>query len=139
MKKIDNGFLKTYYIIALIWSLIGLIDSFFITGRLENFLSNSYIIYSYFLSIFFFAFFVFSIIVIFNFRKKKLSKVVYVLPIYHIVFPILSIFVSIAIGIYIGITGKVDVDLYQSIASPIGIVSSLFELVFSMYILKKFS
>lgn len=138
MEEKNSKFFKTYFILMIIWAVIGLIDSFFITGSKETF-GQINMVYTLLLWLFVFAILVLSIIALVLFIKNKFSKISLVLPIYHIVAVILIIVYGIIWGVTSAILGNpITNQAVTSLLIGIGIISSLFELVFSGYILNKF-
>ena len=78
MKK-KRGLLKTYLLLALAFGLFGLLDALL---TFFDVVTNVYVYLAFVLP---FLFFVFSIVVIPIFHHHRLERIVYVLPIYHII------------------------------------------------------
>ncbi len=138
MKENNSKFFKTYFILMIIWAIIGLIDSLFITGGKETY-GQINIVYALFIGTLEFAILVLSVISIVIFVKNKFSKISLVLPIYHIVAAILIFVYGVLWGLTSAIQGNQIAN--QSVTPElivIGVILSLFELIFSGYVLNKF-
>ncbi|MCA9459594.1 MAG: hypothetical protein KC550_03530 [Nanoarchaeota archaeon] len=136
MDENSSGFFKTYYILMIIFAIIGLTDSF-LTYFAKSLVE--YIIWSVITSLLSLGVFILSIIAVIKFTKNQFSKITLVIPIFHIAYPVFLLI----IGIIWGIMSVASGNLINPQTIPvwlilIGIVSSLFELVFSGYILNKF-
>lgn len=134
----ESTFFKFYYILVIIYAIIGLLDSLVFSGTKETFGQIS-ILWQVIVMIFVFAIFVLSIIALFIFIKNKFAKITLVIPIYYLVSTVLLFFY----GIIWGVVSAVQGDLINEQLIPpgllvIGIISSLFELIFSVYVLSKF-
>lgn len=138
MKEQKSKFFKHYFIVMIIWAILGLIDSFFISGTKETF-GQINITYTLFIGLLDFAIVILSLIAIIIFIQNKFSKISLVLPIYDIVGTILYVLYGVILGLLSSIQGR---PLADQFISPelitISIISSLFELVFSIYILNRF-
>ena len=126
MKK-KKGFLKTYLLLALIFGLYGLLDSVL---TFFNVLNNIYVYLAFILP---FLFFVFSIIAIPIFHHQRLERIVYVLPIYHI----LSYLIFFAFAFILSFFWLVHGWIWILIII-LGFLTSIFEIWFSYYLLKRF-
>ena len=129
-------FFKIYYILMIIYAIMGFIDGYL---SYVNSTFGDLLIWSYSFSFIVFGVFVLSIIAIFNFRKNGLSRTTFIIPIYHIVFQTIIVIYAIFLAIN-SIASGID---YTNIVIPswftlVAIISSLFELIFSIYILLKF-
>lgn len=124
--KTKKEFLKVYLIIALIYGILGLIDGSFI---FFNFTNNLFSLILAFLS---FIFFFFNIISLIIFRHHYVPKLAYVLPIYHLI----TYCLFFGVGFYLFFKP----DFYDLTWIPLmitGIVFSLLEIMFCIYLLKK--
>jgi len=111
--------LEIYLYTALLFGIIGLIDSIIAP------LFQLPIIYFNILSTLLFIFFIFNIIALVLFFNKKLAKKFLILPTYHLLMFILSLTLSWLVGS----------NILFSLSIIIGIFTSLFETVFSIYLL----
>jgi hypothetical protein len=119
-------FLRLYLIVAIIFALLGLLDSILtLTGTLST-------AYTYFISILAVAFFIFNIVAVVKFLRNKLENIVLILPIYNIAMYI--IFFAIGIHATYALTRE-SIFFYSAI---VGLVTSLAELVFAGYLLRRF-
>lgn len=125
--KSGYGFLRVYLYSVVFIGLIGLADA------LLTFFAISPLLYVRIVSLLLFLFFFFNIFSLAVFRRHPLPKIVYVLPIYHIV----SYIFFLSLGLYLVITG-INPSWLSFALIGLQLVSSLFELSFSMYLLKKF-
>ncbi|GEM_PF-6562063 len=124
--KPNFWFLKTYLIISLFFGTIDLIDNFL------TFLKISYPWYTLLLSIFFFLFFFFNIFFLIIFRQHRVLRIAYLLPIYYLIsyafFFVAALFLS-------------QLEVLPSWLVPatiiFGVVTSIFEMGFSIYLLQK--
>ncbi len=120
-------FLHTYLYIVLFIGLVGLADA------LLTFLKITFPIYVKIVTLVLFLFFFINIFSIAVFRRHRLEKIVYIIPIYHIT----SYVLFLSLGLYLTIL--VIIPPWLSVALIcLQIVSSIFELSFSIYLLKKF-
>jgi len=124
MKK--RGFLKVYLFIALAFGILGLIDSILATIKISS------DIYSTILVPLTFLFFLFNIVVIPVFHQHRIERIAYVLPIYHLA----SYILFFGLGLWLGIAELLT--SFWIILIIIGSLTSLFEIGFSSYLLKKF-
>ncbi|MFP4403155.1 MAG: hypothetical protein ACLFPJ_02280 [Candidatus Woesearchaeota archaeon] len=134
----NNKFFKIYFILVLVYAIIGLLDSFVFSGMKETFgqISTIWMIIG---SLFGLIKFILSIIALIIFIKKKFSKITLVIPIYHLVATVLLFIYGFAWGILSAVQGNsINEQLIPPGMIAIGIISSLFELIFSIYILSKF-
>jgi len=120
-------FLKVYLIIALVIGIIGLTDG------LLSFLNLNLIIYAFILSLISLIFFIFNIFALFHFIHERLEKITFVLPIYHIITYICFFSLGITLSIMNLFSNWVVILL-----KIIVILTASFEILFSLYLLKKF-
>ena len=120
-------FLRIYLILTLVFGVIGLSDS------ILSLLKISSLTYSIILGTLSFVFFFFNIFALVHIMQEKLEKITWVLPTYHILttilFTILGIILSLA-----GLLNQIAIFLLIII----GLLSSIFEIGFSVYLLKRF-
>lgn|SRR3989338_6026441 len=121
------GFLRFYLVSVLIIALLGLTDAALTYFRISS------LLYTRLVPLVLFIFFFFNIFCITLFRHQRLEKIVYVLPFYHLA----SYIIFLSIGLYFTITQIVPPWLSLVLIS-IQFFSSLFELVFSLYLLMRF-
>lgn len=126
--KPKTWFLKIYLIFVLIFGIIGFIDNFFVVFGFTN---NTY---SFIILTLTFIFFFFNIVSISIFHYHRLEKINYVLPIYHIISYLFFFSISIILTIY-----EIFYNWMWLTFMIIGIFAALFEMGFSIYLLKRFS
>ena len=126
MKK-KRGFLKTYLLLALIFGLYGLLDSLLI---FFDVVTNIYVYIAFTLPL---LFFVFSVLAIPIFHYQRLERIVYVLPIYHII----SYGVFFAFAFILSFFWLVHGWIWI-LMIILGFLTSIFEIWFSYYLLQKF-
>ena len=120
-------FLRTYLFSVIVIGLIGLADA------LLTLLKISSPLYVRIVTLVLFLFVFFNVFSMAVFRRHQLSRIVYVLPIYHIA----SYVLFLSLGLYFSITQVIPSWVSWTLIG-LQIVSSLFELSFSIYLLKKF-
>ena len=125
--KPRRWFLRIYLILALIFGLLGLSDS------ILSLLEVSSAIYSLIMVLVPFLFFFFNIIAIPTFHHHRAEKIAFVLPIYHIVTYILFIGLAFVLFSMDNIHKLVETGIIT-----IGLLTSAFEIGFSIYLLKRF-
>lgn len=119
--------LKIYLIVVFIFGILGLIDSFIsVTTPTSS-------IYFIILTLVSFLFFFFNIFSLIHFIHDHLEKITWVLPIYHLIRWIIFLFLGLILNTFNLMAGNVLL-----IFSIIGILTSLFEILSSIYIFKKF-
>lgn len=134
----DNIFFKTYFVLVIVYAIIGLLDSFVFSGMKETFGQIS-IIWIIIVSLFELAIFILGIVALVIFIKNKFSKITLVIPIYHLIAAVLIFIYGIAWGVLSAVEGNpIPEQLIPPGMIAIGTISSLFELIFSIYILSKF-
>ncbi len=121
------GFLHFYLYCTLIIGLLGLTDA------LLTFLKITPLLYVRIVTLVLFLFVFFNILSIALFRRQNLEIIVYVLPIYHIA----SYVLFLSLGLYLAFTAIIPLWL-SFVLIGLQVVSSLFELGFSIYLLQKF-
>lgn len=119
-------FLKFYLIVALIFGFLSLSDNLLTTLKIDL---N---IYNLTLLIMGFFFFFFNIAAIPLFHHHHVERIAYVLPIYHIV----TYLIFLGLGLYLALLENVDGWIWTSLL-VIGFITSIFEMVFSAYLLKR--
>ena len=124
--KSGLGFLHIYLYAVLTIALLGLTDATL------HFLKMTPFLYARIVPLLLFLFFFFNIFTLAIFRRHNLQRIVYVLPLYHII----SYILFLSLGLYLTITGYNPVWLSFALIG-IQTASSLFELGFSMYLLIK--
>lgn len=127
MKK-RRSFLKFYLIITILIASLIFIDSMFniLNIQKDNF-SSLIFLFSY-------LFFFFNILSLFIFILQNLERITYFLPIYQM---IIFIFFSISGG-YLIIKGLLSPNVVYTLAL-MSLITSTFEIVFSIYLIKRFS
>lgn len=121
-----TGFLRAYLIIALLMGFLGLLDNIFALVNVTPALYQDIVVTILFL---FFFFNLYSIII---FRRHKVERIAYVLPIYHL----LSYALFVSFGITVIFVAATPEWLATALIG-LGFASSLFEIVFSAYLLTK--
>ncbi|MBI4450436.1 hypothetical protein HY642_00545 [Candidatus Woesearchaeota archaeon] len=137
MRAKNSKFFKAYFVLMVLWAVIGLIDSFF-TGS-KTTVGQVSTVYALFIGLFEFAVLALSVVAIYLFIKNKFSKLALALPIYHVATAILLVVYGFIWGVTSAVQGNPITDM--SITPGLiayGVISSLFELVFSSYILYRF-
>ncbi len=125
--ELKSSFLKYYLFIALFFGILSFLDNILTILKLTN---NSYI---NILTIVFFLFFFFNIMAIPLFHHYHAQRIAYVLPFYHIISYIILLALSSILTVKALILGGGWILLIM-----IGTITSLFEIIFSLYLLKKF-
>ncbi len=125
--KSGHGFLRKYLYIVMIIALIGLADA------VLTFLKVNFPLYVRLIPLVLFLFFFFNIFAIAVFRRHHFERIVYVLPLYHVI----SYILFLSLGLYLTIRGIVPAWLSYALIG-IQAASSIFELSFSIYVLTKF-
>ena len=124
--KSGLGFLRAYLYAVIIIALLGLTDAAL------HLLKITPILYARIAPLVLFLFFFFNLFSIAIFRRRQLKRIVYLLPVYHLV----SYIFFLSIGLGLAITGYTTTWLSFALIS-IQAASSLFELGFSIYLLRK--
>lgn len=139
MAERESKFFKIYFILMIVYAILGLLDALVFTGAKETAgqISNLYLLFIGILIPL--GIFILSIVALTIFIRSKFAKITLVIPIYHIIATILIVGYGIVWGIVMVMQG---VEASGQLIPPglvlIGIISSLFELIFSSYILYKF-
>lgn len=121
-----RGFLQAYLITTLIFGILGFIDNIFAAA---NF---TFALYNKIVTILLFLFFFFNIFAIAFFIYQKIERLAYILPIYHLV----SSLLFLGIGFWIA-NKQFSPDFWIALI-VLGTILSLFEIIFSVYLLRKF-
>jgi|SRR3989338_9354023 len=139
MRKIESRFLKVYFIILIIYAIFGLLDSIVFSGSKENF-GQMGVMYNILIAMFIFSVFILSIVALIIFAVKKYPKVIIFMPIYQIAAKIIIFGGGIVWGIILFIKGADIVGQpIPSIVVIIGVLTSLFELIYCSYVLYKYT
>ncbi|MFH1682732.1 MAG: hypothetical protein ABIA37_02960 [Candidatus Woesearchaeota archaeon] len=120
-------FLGIYLWIALVFGIIGLLDG------LTSLFGFNLVLYEAIISILALLFFFFNIFAWAHFIQDRLEKITWVLPIYHLV-GYVTFFI---IGLVLSWKGMLSGGVTSSL-SIISMLTSSFEILFSLYLLKKF-
>ena len=127
MDKIMSRFLGIYLLAVIIFGILGLIDSL-----LSIFRFTSSFFYTFIFLIVNTFFFFFNLFMLLHFIRNKIEKITCVLPIYHLSIYLLFFIVGVSLGM---------AGLFAAWITPlaiIGILTSLFELTFGFYLLRRF-
>ena len=134
----ESKFFKIYFILVIIYAIIGLLDSLVFSGMKET-MGQISILWQVIVMIVVFAIFVLSIIALVIFIKNKFAKITLVIPIYYLVTTVLIFLYGMIWGVVLAVQGDlINEQPISPVLLVIGIISSLFELIFSVYILSKF-
>lgn len=136
LKEKNSSFLKIYFLLIIIYALIGFIDSYFGFVSLEL---HQNIVWTLITALYSLVIFILSIIALIMFTKHKFEKITLIIPIYIIITQVMFFMLSFIIGFINGVSK----EPYSAIIVPksiliLGIILSLFELVLSFIILKRF-
>jgi len=130
-EKPGYHFLHVFYALSLVYGLVGIADALILTD-------NFTYIWSMFNAFYALAIFVLSIVAMSVFVKAKLPPITWVLPIYHLVFFIVLIVTSVFL-LFLSYKRGILID---QVTLPkmlwIGMVSSVFEVIYSTYILFRY-
>jgi hypothetical protein len=118
---------KWYVLGALFFGVLGLIDT------LITYYSTPTLLYLNFISFLFLLFFLANIFFLFYFIHNRLKSIFFILPIYHILLYIILSIIGIVV-VFKEITTP-SVALGFSVTAGI---TSIFEIIFSLYLLGKF-
>ena len=122
-----HKFLRIYLIITLAFGVIGISDSLLSLMKTS---STSYTLIVGFLAILFFFFNIFALV---HIMQEKLEKITWVLPLYHLLTAVLIT----TLGVFLSLKGLLTANVIFSLGI-IGILTSGFEVLFSLYLLKRF-
>jgi len=122
--EIKKGFLGIYLLITIAFGILGLIDVVMFLLKYQP------TVYSFITAVLSLSFFILSAVALFVFWHHRVRKIVYVLPIYQVMGYILF---SIA-GIYLFDNPQ---EMTILLFAAFQIVASIFEIGFSMYLLRK--
>lgn len=120
-------FLGTYLLIALVFGVIGLLNS------LSSLFGFSTLIYEAAVSVLALVFFFFNIFAWAHFIQDRLERITWVLPIYHLA-GYVAFFI---IGLVLSWKGMLATWTVFSL-NLAGMLTSTFEILFSFYLLKRF-
>jgi len=120
------GFLKTYLVVSLIFGMVDLADN------ILTFLKFNDSWYAVAISIFFFLFFFFNILSLIIFRYHRVPRIAYVLPFYYLVSYVLFILIALSLTLL-----TVLPPWLVPATVVLGVITSLFEMGFSIYLLQK--
>ncbi len=119
-------FLRTYLIIAILYALLGVLDSIL---QLIKYVTP---MYTGLLSFMTFLFFLFNIVALVVLYKSNQERITLVLPVYH-----LALFLFFFLFGIVTASLAIKENLFFGIAI-FGLISSLAELGFGYYVLRKF-
>ncbi len=125
--KSGYGFLRIYLYTVIVIALVGLTDA------VLTYLEINPPLYVRIVSFLLFLFFFFNVFALAIFRRHHSEKILYVLPMYHI----FSYIFFLSLGLYLTISGFNPSWLSVTLIG-VQAASSLFELIFSAYLLIKF-
>jgi len=121
------GFLRWYLLSVLIVGLLGLVDA------VLTFLKRNPPLYVKVVTSLLFLFFFFNIFSIAIFRRQRLERMVYVLPLYNII----SYILFLSLGVLLTILGTIPAGA-SFVFIGLQMASALFEAGFSIYLLRRF-
>lgn len=134
----STKFFKTYFILVIAGAIIGLLDSLLFTGAKAT-IDQVPIAWLAFSGIFAFGIFILSIIALYISIKNKLAKITLVIPIFYLAITVIVFVYGMVSGVTSAVQGSVPTEqLIPPALLTIGILSSSFELLFSVYVLSKF-
>ncbi len=120
-------FLKIYLILAWAFGILGLIDGILtLAGWKKAAVAQIIAVIAFF-------FFFFNITTVALFRRYHAEKIAYILPIYHLVTYFIFFWISLVLY-YL----KAVPDIFFQVIILFSILLSLFEIIFSVYLLRKF-
>ena len=123
----STKFLQVYLYLALAFGLLGLLDSIF---TVSNFMPPLYVMSILAVSV---LFFIFNIITIPLFMHQRVPRLAFVLPIYHVV----SFMLFFGLGVALFVFNMAGKPMWVWAMISVGIMASLFEIIFSLYLLRK--
>ena len=129
MPSSSSNFLLVYLYLALTFGIIGLVDNIF---TFLDFMPQMYVLAVLAATVFFF---IFNIITIPIFMHQRVPRVAFVLPVYHV----LSFIVFFGAGVALFVFELTGEKLWVWGMIGLGFIASLFEIIFSLYLLRKFS
>lgn len=138
MKENESIFFKVYCGLFIINAIIGLAEGFLITstGRSLGEISMLYLLVT---GTIWAVILIMSVVAIFLFSKYKFSKITLVLPIYFLVITTLVFLYGMVWGLISSLQGiSVTEQLTPPGLAVVSIISSLFELAFSVYLLYRY-
>ncbi len=125
--KDKRALVRWYVLAALLFGILGFIDTiiaYFSTGAIS---------YFYIASLLFLFFFLANIFFLFYFIHNRLAKIFYVLPAYHI-----AAYIILSVAGAIVIFKEFSHPSISITFSLIALITSIFEIFFSLYLLKKY-
>lgn len=125
--KQKRWFLGLYLIIAVIFGFLGLVDSVLTYFAIAP---NYALYYSMAIAVFSFVFFFFNIFSLTVFRHHGVEKIAYVLPAYYLICYVLFFILSFALA-------EITVGWVTNALIAANSLTSLFEICFGLYLIKK--
>ncbi|MBI2146248.1 hypothetical protein HYU22_02830 [Candidatus Woesearchaeota archaeon] len=125
----SSTFLRVYLYLTLIFGIIGLVDNIF---TFLNFMPPMYVLSILGITV---LFFIFNITTIPLFMHQRVPRIAFVLPVYHV----LSFLVFFGIGVALFVFELAGEKIWVWGLIGLGFLASLFEIIFSLYLLRKFS
>ena len=119
-----RGFVKFYLFLTIIFGILGIIDSLLVVFQIQS------TIYDRIMGILLLLFLFFNLMAIALFQYYRVERIAFVLPIYHIISYGLFVFIGFWL-IFKAITSA----WVSPVLIVVGIATSLFEILFSIYVL----
>ena len=133
-----NKFFKTYYMILIFYAVLGILDSL-VFGGVKDTVGEVSNLWIGIVSVVGIAVFIMSIFALVKFIKLKLPKLTWILPIYHLFGWVFFVVYGLIWGVMAAIQGNpINEQSIPPGLMVVGVLSSIFELGFSIFILKKF-
>ena len=126
-RKGTEKFLGIYLMIVFGFGLLGLADSLL---SLFGFSSAVYGVIVLILGVLFFFFNIFSLV---QFMQERMEKITWVLPVYHMI----SYVLFFGLGVVLAVMGAL-VNWVFILLAVVGMLTSGFEILFSLYLLRRF-
>lgn len=128
--------LRSYLLVTFFYGLLGFLDALFFS---KNGVVTNINTYHYLAAIVFFTFLGISILALIFFIQAKLPRITYVLPVYTIANKVLIVLLAFAWTISLARANvSLDTQEVPNMIISIAIIFSLFECLFSVYLLRKF-
>lgn len=132
------NFLKIFFILTAVFAIIGLLDSTVALDDIDT-LGKVPLFWTFFVTLFSLGIIILSIIAIVKFSKLENKKILLIMPIYQIA----GFAIAFGIGFYMGFMGVMNGIPTEELTIPaslvvIGIISSIIEFIFSIYMLYRF-
>lgn len=121
-----RGFIKAYLIIALIFGVVGLIDTSLTFLKLDS------LIYASIMGMIVILFFLFNLLSLFLLIRYQAEGIYFILPIYHLLLYSALFALSFLVSIVESLA-----NFSWSVFIAIGYLTALFEISFSLYLLKR--